>query len=340
MKSFNIYYIILWMKKYFTAGIVTIFALTIVVAMYMKINQILIPKHFDDAFPVSATTAAFYELPKDSIDVLFLGSSHGATFFSPEVLDEDFGITSYSLCTEMQNMVISYYWLKEAIRSQSPKVVVLDSMMAFDFMSEEVLNSSEGVTRKAIDYMKWSPVKMELAYTLNRLDRDTYPLGDLLIPAFRYHDTWKDIDEQDFLSVKELLGDYSARGYVYTEGGEEKNEYYPFEKGYENVTPMRPLMKEYLEKIVLLCKENNIGLITVQVPTVLDDPTKYPVSTAFAAENGIVNVDFNQKLIYETVGYNFEKDNVDNSHGNENGAKKVTSFIGQVLTLQFGIGTQ
>ncbi len=325
------------MKKGINLLVVTLITILVICPIYVKINQILIPKHFDDAFPVSATTAGFYQLEQNSIDVLFLGSSHGATFFSPQVLNEDFGISSYSLCTEMQNMVISYYWLKEALRTQKPKVVILDSMMAFDFMSEEVLNSNEGVTRKAIDYMKWSPVKLELICDLYRLDAKTYPLEELLIPAFRYHDTWKSISEQDFLSTDTLLEDYDARGYVLTEGGEEKNEYYPFEKGYDNTTPMRPLMKEYLEKIVTLCREKGIGLVTVQVPTVLDDPTKYPVSTAFARDNGIVNVDFNQKLIYETVGYDFQKDNVDNSHGNVDGAKKVTDFMGQVLSLQFGL---
>lgn len=65
-------------------------------------------------------------MQKDTVDVLFLGSSHGVTSFLPQELYNQYGITGYNLGCEQQGMVTSYYWLKEALRYQSPKAVVLD----------------------------------------------------------------------------------------------------------------------------------------------------------------------------------------------------------------------
>ena len=61
------------------------------------------------------------------IDVLFLGDSLcGAGFCSPS-LYRDYGITSYNAGKEMQKPVETYYCIKEAIKKQPVKVVMLET---------------------------------------------------------------------------------------------------------------------------------------------------------------------------------------------------------------------
>ena len=64
---------------------------------------------------------------------------------------QDYGITSYNLGCERQNLITSYYWLKEALRCQSPKAVVLDSYFLFQYEEKDSQNLSEPYVRKALD---------------------------------------------------------------------------------------------------------------------------------------------------------------------------------------------
>ncbi len=52
-----------------------------------------------------------------------------------------------SIGARQQSLLVSYFWLMEAFRYQSPSVVVLDT---------EPLNSSEAAVRLAMDSMRWS----------------------------------------------------------------------------------------------------------------------------------------------------------------------------------------
>ena len=61
------------------------------------------PKFFTDTdWPTTTTFAGFYDLDKDSVDVLFLGSSHGVTSFCPQEVYNQYGITSYNLSSDQQ----------------------------------------------------------------------------------------------------------------------------------------------------------------------------------------------------------------------------------------------
>ena len=101
-----------------------------ILAVVYTVDIILTPKYFyDDEWPTTATYLDFYDLERDSVDVLFMGSSHAGSFFNPQILYDTYNIVSYNLSSEQQSMLVTYYWLKEALRYQSPKVVILDTHM-------------------------------------------------------------------------------------------------------------------------------------------------------------------------------------------------------------------
>ena len=72
----------------------------------------------------------YYQQPKDSIDVLVIGTSMGYAGINTNVLWEEFGIASYILCSAEQPFWISYYTLQEALKTQHPKVILLDAKPA------------------------------------------------------------------------------------------------------------------------------------------------------------------------------------------------------------------
>ncbi len=133
---------------------------------------------------------------------------------------------------------------------------------------------------------------------------------------------------------------YELKGYtpLVTCVGEE--DYLPFEKTAEesgNGIDMVQLMREYLEKITDLCKQENIPLILVKTPSMAGTAEKNITVQKYADENGFLYIDFNEKVLYKKVNYNFKEDNADAGHGNIWGGIKVTNYMGKVLKEQFGI---
>ena len=78
----------------------------------------------------------FNALEEDSADVLILGTSHPEFGISSMKLYENTGIVSYNLSSSQQPIEVSYYVLKRAFETQSPKVVLLDPEALFNDGSE------------------------------------------------------------------------------------------------------------------------------------------------------------------------------------------------------------
>lgn len=65
--------------------------LTILSFLIIETNYILTPKkYFDNDWSTTSTYKGFYQMKTDSVDVLFLGSSHVADGFNPQEIYEIF----------------------------------------------------------------------------------------------------------------------------------------------------------------------------------------------------------------------------------------------------------
>lgn len=316
------------------AGFLAVFA----VCFWVYVRWIT-PKFFTDIdWPTTTTYAGFYELEKNTADVLFLGSSHGVTSFLPQELYNQYGITSYNLGCEQQGMVTSYYWLKEALRYQSPKAVVLECYFCFPYMVDEPLNTEESYTRKAFDFMKWSPVKAEAVKTVCEVD-DKQDVWSYYFPNVRYHTRWENLDRNDY-RYKEMAGKAGLKGFapLYFYLGEPGEGFVPHDTDEtDECAQMAPLMLEYLDKINDLCAQNDIHLILTITPAMAADLTKCNAVQAYADEKGLTFISFNEQNVYRQMDYQMAVDNCDDGHPNIWGAMKVTNYMGAVLRDQFGI---
>ncbi|MEG2769363.1 MAG: hypothetical protein RR902_00930 [Oscillospiraceae bacterium] len=73
----------------------------------------------------------FYAEEKNTMDVIYLGSSAAYVNINPIEIWKKQGITGYTLGSSMQRMWISEYYLKETLKRQNPKVVVLEMYSTF-----------------------------------------------------------------------------------------------------------------------------------------------------------------------------------------------------------------
>lgn len=309
--------------------------IVILIALLFMLTRILVPKYFfDNIWPTTSTYLGFYEMEKNSVDALFFGSSHGVSSISPQEIYDNYGLRTYNLSCEQQNILLSYYWLKEALRYQQPKAVVLDTYFCFPYgeavAAGEALNSAESTTRKAMDYMKWSDVKCAAVADICKSDKKQ-TMFSYYFPLSRFHSRWLWLGENDF-SYMEMSNHSGLKGYSMLAGRCGNEVYKPFNIGDDGeITEMVPLMQEYLDKIVDLCNEKGIKLILIKTPSTAGTVQRYNRVAAYAKEKGIEYYDFNENSLYNEIGYNFSADNSDGGHLNYWGAQKVSLKLAEIL---------
>ena len=74
----------------------------------------------------ASASAAFYEEPEGTVDVLLMGSSHMLNAVSPVQLWAEYGIASNNLAQNGQVLPVSYFHILVELRFQRPKLFVLD----------------------------------------------------------------------------------------------------------------------------------------------------------------------------------------------------------------------
>ena len=62
-----------------------------------------------------------YRQPDDSVDVLAVGTSRAYAGIPTNVLWEEYGIASYNLCSAEQPFWVSYYTIREALKTNIPR---------------------------------------------------------------------------------------------------------------------------------------------------------------------------------------------------------------------------
>lgn len=299
------------------------------------VTGILVPKNYTGEWSSPVPTySGFYNMEKNTVDVVFLGSSHAYASFCPQVLYDNYGITSYNLGMGNQNILLNYFWLKEALKTQSPKAVVLEGIFLFPRVDEPA-NTTEAALQKSLSYMKWSSNRINAIKAICKADSGQ-KFADY-IPNIRFHDRWKELHEEDFSagdieSRNELKG-YSSGFYGYCE----YKQYKPYGLQEDSCEEMLPVMKEYLDKIAELCREKNIELILTLTPSAGASPKRHNTLRKYSEEKEILFYDFNTKDAFSEMNYNFQTDNSDTEHPNVWGAAKITDKIGQILKETLGL---
>ena len=95
--------------------------------------------------------------------------------------------------------------------------------------------------------------------------------------------------------------------------------------------------KKYMDKIIDVCKKENIELILVEIPSA--DSWSYAKSkelSKYAEEKQLKFLDLN--LVLDEIGLDWKTDTADGGdHLNVYGAEKVTKYMGKYLTENYDI---
>lgn len=263
-------------------------------------------------------------------DVLCIGTSHGYRSFHTNYLWNQYGIASLAMCSPGQTIACSYYVLKEALRHEKPKVVLLESY--YFYYGKKIVSQKPRIQfRKVIDGLKYLDIKHEMVKDMltedSRKEKLTYYL-----PFIQYHSRWSDLKSYDF------------HPYYYLRGSLPSPVTYPMAEPPkpEVSTELSEVNKEYFEKILALCEENDISLVVYAAPYGDDNyGEKYMrrqgcnvMLESYLAEKNIPFL-FYQKM--EDVAFDYSTDFMNATHLNRIGAEKLCRHLGAWLQENYDI---
>ena len=98
----------------------------LIITFLVLIRTYDILKWKDTSGDYLSSTTQLYATKDNLMDVIFLGSSHCYCTISPDVLWGNYGIAGFNMTTSGQDKNTTYHLLKEALKTQSPKVVCVE----------------------------------------------------------------------------------------------------------------------------------------------------------------------------------------------------------------------
>ena len=301
-----------------------------VLALFMMyfISRLLIPKWLG-IWNASKTDTQFYKEERNSMDLVFMGSSCGSSSIDPIQLFDETGIMSYDLCNNAQPLLSTYFWLNEVLKTQKPKMIVLEVVaIGLETAKEEMK------ARRSYEYMKWGRNKLNYAKAYVDAGDGTSNLLSYLFPLYMYHTRWDSLSRDDFAF---MMGENGTmlRGYTPNRttlaSTEPDFEYTGLDGSDDETLELLPSNKEYLQKIIDLCREKEIGLLLLKTCDSRWLQSSHDYIAQVAEENGVPFLDMNLPEIVEESGIVMRDDAMDTRHLNLRGARKTTEYLGKYL---------
>lgn len=267
---------------------------------------------------------SFYAQPENSIDVLMLGSSHIHCDINTALLWEKYGIAAYDYSAAEQTLWQTYHYFKEALKTQKPKVAVLDfyapACFKDDYQYDFLYENVQGL-RPSLN-------KLELFVASCEFSR----WDDYFPDFFTYHNRYENLTDEDFDALwgKEDLASFKG----YTPYCAVKKQPRPeFNVGIS--ADLTPKSEKYLNKIIELAKENDVKLFFIVAPYIVEDKEilTYNKIGLIARDNDIEYMNMNEA--YDEIGLDFTKDFNDHSHLNYEGSCKFTTFLADMLMAKY-----
>lgn len=262
----------------------------------------------------------FFEEEQD-IDVFFLGSSHVRHGFFPMELWRDYGIVSYNIAGNGDTIPVSYWKLNMALDYKTPKLVVFD---IYDLWpGNKTSDLGIGQVHTSMDAFPLSIKKVNAVVDLFDSLNDRL---EMLFKIAIYHSRWSELKREDFdytYSLSDYKGSSPLLAMVHRELESNKT---PSEKGQYDT-----LSREYLYKIIDLCRDNNIQLLLINTGyDAAGDIELFAESIdSIAEENSLNYIDFTK---IDVINFDTDLQSTGvNTHTNLSGSRKLTKYIGEYI---------
>lgn len=282
-------------------------------AILVVTTNVLILKSEDGLSQIES----MYKQKDDTVDVIFLGSSQAYCNINTGVLWDEYGMSAFDLGGAEAPTWNSYYYLKEALKTQNPKIVALEvstmALQPFEYQYYAWIEDNHYG-------MKWNENRIDSL----KISTPEDEFLDYLFPLGAMHGRYNNLSKNDFVDENNTIN---------YKGFDPRETIVPTEvPDISGVTELGEVPEKHLNyyyKIIELCKEENIPLVIIKAPYAVseDEQKVYNLIFDIAEQNGVPYIDFNK--CYAEMGLDFETDMADSSHVNMSGNYKYSKYLGQ-----------
>ncbi len=268
-----------------------------------------------------------YNTPDDTIDVVFVGTSHVFCGIYPCQLWEDYGMAAFDMSVSGMDKTSSYYGLKELLKTQSPKVVAIDVYsLLFDEMDVEA-NEYRNLLG-----MKTSKNSMDLVSNYPYIDEDTEREYIFRWPII--HTRYTELTKYDFVDYEPSKYGRGAF-YTWSSNGSETPDLVALQNA--GMGELSETNKEWLDSLVELSHEEDFELIFFVAPALIntEQQTVINAASAYASASGIPFYDCSAHR--DELSIQDQVDYLDSDHLNAYGAAKLTKYLGDIISENYQI---
>lgn len=307
------------MKKNIIRGIVTILFFLFVLFV---LDKVLMLKSEDGIEQMRS----FYKQKKNTVDVLFLGNSHVYCHIDTGILWDEHGMSSFDLGGAEAPAWTSYYYLKEALKTQKPKVIFYEASIAG--MREDILLQPEVWSITNNYGMHLNINRFEQLW--NNTTKDMF--FKLMIPLNTTHARYNELQKDDFVDSNNSI---NYKGFDPRETVVECET--PDVKNITEVLPFNEKHEKYIREIIALAKENNIPIVVMIAPYQLseNDQMHFNYLKQICEEEAVTYINYNE--LYDEIGLDFKSDMAEPLHLNMSGNKKWTEYLGNYIVNNYEI---
>lgn len=282
-------------------------------------------------------------LKQENIDVLILGSSHSDNGIAPEIIEKYYSekeqkhISVFNYSIYGMRMEQMYYFMKEALKTHVPKLVIIETFAFVPLADEE----REILARRAFDMLPFSKNKVDAIQYCIKENRWSY-----YIPFAKYHSRWKVLSQKDIdmLYKEEAWGSAGERAKYEKAVMEESDGYFGMDTSEMNeLREITHTETECLEKLLQLARENEISILFTSVPfkeqlgmnsLEMIKINNY-LKQNYVNEEDVRMLDMNR--MWKELDFGYE-DLYNEGHCNIEGAKNVTNCLCGYLSKNYHLG--
>ena len=269
-----------------------------------------------------SSTSQLYSMKKNTVDVAFFGPSAYYASLNPAVFWESRGIASFNAAVSGQDRNASTYYVRELLKTQSPKVVVVSAT----YLYTDYYAVQGNLLRNTLS-LKESKNSFDLIRDLVSKNKDvsgTNGIKDYLLRWPIVHSRYREIKKEDFTGVKE---NEDCLGYVYDYTANVLEAFGPDSFDTAQLTPISDGTRQWLEELKALGDREGFEVIVVSVPTDLGSGERACLNGCFSymEEQGIRFLDMN--FLLDEMDFQPYYDMADGTHANVNGATKISNYL-------------
>ncbi|MCI6638438.1 MAG: hypothetical protein SOT60_02460 [Bilifractor sp.] len=291
-------------------------------------------------YPCTYVRNDLHALTTEQDDVLILGTSNSRMGIDPDTMLKGTGKTGRNLANGGEYLCDSYYLLKLAVEKNRPSTVILDVDPGY------LVTEKEKGNNYLLFYHEFPVSRAKFSYLTAIMPQSDFRA--LLFPSYEYPLKSMIGRIPSNLRVK-LGGDYSSGQFSTANMRYHENgfiERYPVSEdkfpGWNPVLFETDQVKEdniaYLEKIIRLCRDHDIRLVTTTLPqpdrSLVSFPENYEAAwdylSSFMKKNNVKYFNFNREY-YDSFSHDVTGFVDYDGHMNGESAEQFSALLGKML---------